>query len=161
VALRNTGGQPMPAGIGHHPYLPHRREQGGTRVQAGVRAVWETDAECLPTGLVPDHPAVAALRAGARLADWVLDHNFSGFEGAARVSWPDGSGLRLRADPVLGVFVLYSPAARDHFVMEAVSNATDWLNLRAADPRSPAGGTFLAPGEALRAVTLLEPLPAD
>ena len=52
------------------------------------------------------------------------------------------------------------PADLDFFVMEAVSNCTDWINLR-RDGGSPAdtGGTVLEPAETLTAQTRWVPKP--
>ncbi|MDB5730148.1 MAG: hypothetical protein JWQ03_43 [Variovorax sp.] len=151
LTLVNTGPRSMPAGLGHHPFFPHRREGAGTVVQAQVDAMWENDDEQMPTVLSATDPALAALRDGMRLDRFALDNNFTGFGHSAQVRWPDGSALTLRGDGPLDYFVLYSPRDQDLFVMEAVSNCTDWINLRARDPALPVGGTALAPGDTLRA----------
>jgi aldose 1-epimerase len=163
LALRNTGTESMPAGLGHHPFLPHRREGGGTRLRANVQAIWLADAEVLPTVLSTTHPVLPALRAGTRIDRFVLDNNFTGFGHRARVDWPDGSALELDGEAPLDFFVLYSPADRDVFVIEAVSNCTDWMNLRRGPRNEPAahvGGTGLAPGAVLGSVTRLRPVAA-
>ena len=157
LALRNTGPGTMPAGIGQHPYLPHRREGAGTRVHADVAAIWLSDADLLPTALSATHPAVEALRRGMDLRRFDLDNNFIGFGHEARVDWPDGSSLRLLGQAPLDFFVLYCPAAKDVFVIEAVSNCTDWLNLRQRFTAAQIGGATLAPGEMLEAVTRFVP----
>lgn len=157
LALRNTGQETMPAGIGHHPYLPHRRDGDGTRVQAHVEAIWLSDVELLPTALSTTHPAVEALRRGMDLRRFDLDNNFIGFGHAARVDWPDGSSLRLLGQAPLDFFVLYCPAAKDVFVIEAVSNCTDWLDLRGRFGAAQTGGATLAPGEMLEAVSRFVP----
>lgn len=160
LVLRNTGTRAMPAGIGHHPYFAHRRDGDGTRVRASVQAMWRSDAELLPTTLSTACPEVAALREGMRLDRFELDNNFTALEGDARVAWPDGTALRLRAEAPLRHFVLYTPAQHDHFVMEAVSNCTDWLNLHGQFPHGDLGGARLAPGAELAATTRFEPMPA-
>jgi len=160
LALRNTGADRMPAGLGHHPYFLHRREGAGTTVRANVGAMWLADGEVMPTELSTSHPAVAALRTGMPLAGFDLDNNFVGFGHESRVGWPDGSGLRLVGASPLDHFVLYSPSDKDFFVMEAVSNCTDWINLRSRG-HSPAetGGAALEPGATLRVLTRLLPEP--
>ena len=159
LALWNLGHEPMPAGIGHHPYFAHRHEGRGTIVQAQVDAMWLSDAELLPTALSTIDPAVAALRAGMPIERFALDNNFRGFGREATVRWPDGRGLRLQASEPLDFFVLYTPAEQDVFVMEAVSNCTDWVHLRDTFPSADIGGAALAPGRTLVATTRLLPLP--
>jgi aldose 1-epimerase len=151
----------MPAGLGHHPYFPHRREGAGTSVKASVAAMWVSDSEVMPTTLSTSDGAVAALRAGMPLADFALDNNFTGFAHEARITWPDGAGLRLLGKTPLDHFVLYCPPDKDFFVMEAVSNCTDWINLRQACwSAADTGGTELAPGETLTVQTRWVPKPA-
>ena len=162
LAVRNTGAGSMPAGIGHHPYFLHRRDGPGTRVTASVRAMWLSGAEVMPTTLSTTSPELDALRHGMRLDCFELDNNFTGLAHRARVDWPDGHALQLESEPPLDHFVLYTPAQHDFFVMEAVSNCTDWLNLRHQQvPREELGGMSLAPGAELTATTRFVPIRAD
>ena len=145
ISVTNTGDVPMPIGIGHHPYVPHRH---GTRLQADVVAMWEGDNEVMPTRL-SQPPLLDALRTGTLLAQHAHDNNFTGWRHHARVDWPhENAALTLRAEWPLDFFVLYSPADQDHFCIEAVSNCTDWLNLRSL-PQRDIGGQVLAPGDTL------------
>lgn len=149
MAVTNRSVHPMPAGIGHHPYLPHRP---GTRLQADVGAMWAGDAELLPTRL--ERPAfLDRLARGIDLSVLDLDNNFVGWQHLARVDWPaQGAWLELHAEPPLDFFVLYCPQGEDHFVIEGVSNCTDWMNLAAQGvPAAERGGTVLAPGAGLGA----------
>ncbi|HUP07389.1 MAG TPA: aldose 1-epimerase [Caldimonas sp.] len=157
LAVTNTGAQTMPAGLAHHPYIRHRREGTGTLVRTDVAAVWLADRDVLPTALSTTHPAIEALRRGMRLADFDLDNNFTGFSHRVDVTWPDGSGLRLLGGPPLDFFVLYCPTDKDIAAIEAVSNTTDWVNLRDSQPRETIGGAALAPGETLEVRTRFEP----
>ncbi len=148
VENRDTAA-PMPIGIGHHPYLPHRP---GTRLTVAVSAMWGSDAEVMPTRLERP-PLLERLRAGVLLSEVVQDNNFIGWNHVARVDWPAseqqpmGSAIILRSDPPLDYFVLYSPAGADHFCIEPVSNCTDWLNLGRTYPEAEIGGAVIAPGE--------------
>lgn len=156
VSLTNHSEDPMPAGIGHHPYFPHRP---GTRLQARVDEMWAGDAELLPTSLVQP-PFLPDLAQGMELSRLDLDNNFIGWSREARVEWPDlSAALTMRAEPPLDFFVLYCPPDADHFVMEPVSNCTDWMNL-AAHGIGDAGGTLLAPGQTLTGRFTLAPAPA-
>ena len=161
LELVNTGPTRLPAGIGHHPYFPHRRGGAGTRVTAEVEGLWLSDADLLPVALSTTDPAVGALARGMRLSDCVLDNNFTGYRRRAHIAWPDGSGLRIVASAPLDFLVLYSPAVEPVFVLEAVSNCTDWMNLLdrgvvGARPET-VGGSALEPGASLVATTRFEP----
>jgi aldose 1-epimerase len=153
LSLRNLDDVAMPAGLGHHPYLPRRR---GTWLRAAVGHMWQSDAELLPTALVRDD-TVEAVRRGFEIDALDLDNNFTGWERRATVQWPDtGTALELEAEPPLDHFVIYSPRGQDHFCIEPVSNCTDWMNL-AQRGAADAGGTLLAPGGRLQARFWLRP----
>jgi aldose 1-epimerase len=157
VELRNDDTAPMPAGIGHHPYFPH---PPGTRLAAATAAMWEADAEVMPTALSVT-PAVHRLREGVVLRDLDLDNNFTGWSHEARVDWPAQgtsapNSLVLKAEPPLDFFVVYCPPQYDFFCAEPVSQCTDWVNLPQAG-REQVGGAVLAPGQTLAARFSLVP----
>ncbi len=158
IALTNEDTAAMPAGIGHHPYFPHHP---GTWLQADTQAMWETDAQVLPTRLVPSE-VVRQLRQGVLLAELHTDNNFAGWRREARIGWPaDAQGpersLRLSAGPPLDFFVLYRQRGYDFFCAEPVSQCTDWLNLRDRHPPQALGGARLEPGATLTATFALMP----
>lgn len=159
MAVENRDAMPMPIGIGHHPYLPHRP---GTRLTVAVSAMWGGDAEVMPTGLEYP-PLLDQLRTGVELSGVVQDNNFIGWNHVARVDWPASdtqpapTALTLQATAPLDYFVLYSPAGADHFCIEPVSNCTDWLNLGQYS-QAETGGAVIAPGESYRAGFSLLPL---
>jgi aldose 1-epimerase len=159
LAATNRDRVPMPCGLGHHPYFP---QPPGTWLQAGTEAMWETDAEVLPTALVAGHPVVRALRAGTPVQALHTDNNFTGWSREALLRWPaDGQGparhLRLLAQPPLDMFVLYRQPTLPFLCAEPVSQCTDWLNLQGRYPPAQLGGTELAPGATLAVACTLAP----
>jgi aldose 1-epimerase len=146
LQLRNEDERPMPAGIGHHPYYPRTKE---CRIAAAATGFWETDAEVMPTRLVPPPPS-HDLRPGLLVDAVEMDNNYSGWDGAATIEWPERRArLTMRAGPPYDFLVVYTPAGQDFFVFEPVSNSTDAFNLRAT--RDDTGAVVLAPGETLAA----------
>jgi len=158
LTLTNEDTADMPAGIGHHPYFPHLP---GTRLTSATAAMWEADAEVMPTTLAVTE-AVDKLRNGVTVAELALDNNFVGWEHEALVEWPaDNAGparsLSMEAEEPLDYFVLYCPRGFDHFCAEPVSQCTDAINLSPRYGRGAVGGASLAPGETLRARFTLTP----
>ncbi len=153
LALCNRSAQPMPAGLGHHPYFDRAPQGHGPLLQASTQGLWLSDAEQLPTTLVPDHPTVQALQQGLRVDQQALDHHFVGFGGLARMRWDDSRTLDLCASPTLHTLVLYTPTDKPFFCVEPVSHCANWPQLRAqsAHPAWAVGGQVLGPGESLRA----------
>jgi len=146
MRLTNRDDGPMPAGIGHHPYFPHRP---GTRLRTDTAAMWRADAEVMPLALEAT-PEVAMLREGVELAQLDLDNNFAGWAHQARIDWPgDARALLLSAEAPLDFFVLYCPRGGAHFCAEPVSQCTDQINLLEQHGAPSLGGRLLAPGESL------------
>lgn len=158
MALTNEDSAAMPAGIGHHPYFPH---EAGTRVRMPATAMWEGDAEVMPTRLV-ESDAVRRLREGVVLGELDLDNNFTGWDHWARVDWPaerqgPARSVLMEAEAPLDYFVVYCPRGADHFCAEPVSQCTDSLNLLPVHGREPLGGARLEPGQTLTARFRLVP----
>jgi aldose 1-epimerase len=131
VFVSNEGDQPMPAGIGLHPYFP----SGATAMRTGCNAIWLTGEDGIPHA----HELLAAE------PDWfqqdAVDCGFDWPSGAARIDWPDRS-VAILADPVFSQAVVYIPRGRPFFCFEPVSHSTNAIN------RST-GMQILAPGETL------------
>ncbi|MBF9235760.1 aldose 1-epimerase [Microvirga alba] len=143
LSLRNLSDQPMPAGLGLHPYFP---ANASTRLKADVAAMWATDAEILPTTIAPLR-ADANPTAGLNIARCDLDNVFTGWSRRATIAWPDqGRSLDIEAQAPLDFLVLYTPPCKTYFCAEPVSNATDAFNL-AARGRDDTGLFVLDPGE--------------
>lgn len=146
ITLTNRDTAPMPAGMGHHPYFPHR---AGTRLQSDTAAMWRGDAEVMPVALERT-AEVARLREGVLLADLDLDNNFVGWQHETRIEWPMASRvLVMAAESPLDFFVLYCPRGAEHFCAEPVSQCTDAINLWARHGPDQVGGTSLAPGASI------------
>ena len=139
LSVVNRSRSPMPAGLGLHPFFPR---PSGTRLSAHIDGVF----------LSPERPAVSP----PPLWDWRLDpvvdafvdHQFEGWNGEARVSWPShGLALTLSTRPTTRRLVVYAPAGGTYFCVEPVSHQLDGVN------RSPGGSAhgmvLLASGETL------------
>ena len=158
IAVTNDDDADMPAGIGHHPYFPH---EPGTRITSACAAMWETDAEVMPTG-IEDADAVRKLQRGTNVRDLDLDNNFTGWQHRTLIEYPASNGLGAReivmeAQPPLDFFVLYCPHQYEFFCAEPVSQCTDWLNLMARYGRRLLGGAKVAPGETVSGAFALTP----
>ena len=123
LTCRNLSGEPMPCGLGQHPYFPCT---GKTRLDTEVSHVWTIDDKVLPVEKVP---------ASGRydLADRLvcgqgLDHGFGGWGGSASISDPGLPFGIVMSSRNADFFQLYSPEAGGLFVAEPVSHANAALN---------------------------------
>lgn len=140
LSMTNTGRDPMPAGLGLHPYFVRRP---GARLALGGRQVWTTDASLIPIALRPAD-AVFDWSGGPALdtAPFV-DNAYAGWVGLARLA--DEAGVvELRAATA---FVhVYAPRDEAFVCVEPVTHRPDALNAPASEP---SGLVILAPGETL------------
>ncbi len=141
LSCRNLSDQPMPCGLGQHPYFPCTP---ATRLDTRVEGVWTIDEYVLPVERV-----AAAGRYDLRdrlVCGQELDHGFDNWEGVARIRDP---GLPFQIElssPTARCFQLYSPGAGGLFVAEPVTHVNAALNAPEEEwPRL--GLQVLAPGE--------------
>ena len=153
LAVASESQTPMPLGLGWHPYFPRTAQ---TTLTARATGLWLTDAEVLPTELVP--PVAERDPARGLAVDRVaLDNAYVGWNGTAVIAWPERRArLRLATDGPLGTLIVYTPPGESFFCAEPVSHITDAFNLATAG-RADTGMLILAPGESVRASLTLTP----
>ena len=150
LTCRNTSGEPMPCGLGQHPYFPC---SASTLIETGVTHAWTVDEQVLPVEKVP---ASGRYDLSNRLiCGQDLDNGFGGWSGRAHMddpAWPfelELSSLQAR------FFQIYSPASGGIFVAEPVSHANAAMNAPEAD-WPELGLRVLDPGEEMRLDMRLE-----
>ncbi len=155
LTCRNTSNEPMPCGLGEHPYFPCGAE---TRIDTKVDCAWTVDEKVLPVDKVP---AEGRYDLRNRLAcGQGLDNGFGGWGGEAHMTdpaWP--YELRL-SSPEAKFFQLYSPSQGGIFVAEPVTHANAALN----EPESEwadLGMRVLDPGEEMTLDMRLEVIPKE
>jgi aldose 1-epimerase len=142
IECRNLSGDPMPCGLGFHPYYPC---DAGTRIDTRVETVWEVDHNVLPTGTAPaagryaldDQPACAR----------GLDNGYGGWGGEMRLT--DDERVRRMASPDAHFFQIYSPPTGGLLAAEPVSHANAALN-EPEEKWPELGLRVLEPGESMR-----------
>lgn len=151
VEATNAGDEPLPMGIGWHPWfnLPSGdRRQARLRVPAAARTAVNDYDEVLPTGEVVPLSGAYDFSQGRELGDHYLDDCFVRLTSdTAEVVDPSGGlGLRIGAHaPPVKAFQVYAPPDKGFVVVEPQYN---W-----ADPFSPVwhgedtGMAVLQPGE--------------
>ena len=123
LGCRNLSREPMPCGLGQHPYFHCSPE---TRLDTQVEGAWTIDAKVLPVERVP---ATGRYDLKDRLVcGQDLDHGFDGWGGVARMRTP-GVPFRIEmSSPTARRFQLYSPLAGGIFVAEPVTHTNAALN---------------------------------
>ncbi len=153
--LVNRADEPMPAGLGWHPYF-HRTPR--MRLRTEVAHVWLTDDACLPTRLAPGNPFGDWQRAEPLPEERLIDHCYGGWSGRAELDWPEEAlCVRLSADGPLRWLHVFVPPGGDFLCLEPVSHMPDALNR--PEPPEITGLRVLAPGETLAATVRLSVVP--
>lgn len=154
LKVTNLDSRPMPAGLGLHPYFPR---PGGARLTARVDGVF-----LRPDQAPSPPPADWDWRLGPAIGP-LVDHQFAGFDGAARLDWPDlGRALSLTTEPAAPWLVVYVPPGEAWFCVEPVSHQLNAVNL--SEGGAGHGMKILGPGESLAITMRLElasPPPGD
>jgi aldose 1-epimerase len=144
LTCTNTDTEPMPCGLGQHPYFPCG---GKTEIDARVTHAWTIDRDVLPVDKV-----VADGRYDLRerqVCGQDLDNGFGGWNGEAHLSDPDWPYDLLLSSPQATFFQLYSPASGGIFVAEPVTHANAALNAP-EEQWAELGLRVLPPGETMR-----------
>jgi aldose 1-epimerase len=142
IACRNLSGEPMPCGLGFHPYYPC---DAATRIDTRVDIVWEVDENVLPTGTAPatGRYALDGTPACAR----GLDNGYGGWGGEMTLT--DGDRVRQMTSPDGRFFQIYSPPEGGLLAAEPVSHANAALN-EPEEHWPELGLQVLAPGESMQ-----------
>jgi aldose 1-epimerase len=152
LTITHLGDAALPYGLGLHPWLP-RNEQ--TTLQAKVDSVWLSHPDCLPKEQTSNFLPTWDLNAGISASGSLIDNCFTGWDGTAKVTWPD-QALQLTLSQSMAsaevsthsaspnYLLLFRKATGDHFCLEPVSHPIDAFH----QPGQP-GLQLLKKGESL------------
>ncbi len=144
LTCRNVSAEPMPCGLGQHPYFNCGPE---TQIATAVTDVWTIDEQVLPVEKVPATGRFDL--SGRPVCGQALDHGFGGWEGRARLTDPSWPFALEMSSPDARFFQLYSPASGGIFVAEPVTHANAALNAP-EEEWDELGMEVLRPGDTMR-----------
>jgi aldose 1-epimerase len=151
----NRSDEPMPCGLGQHPFFPCTP---ATRLDTGVESVWTIDEHVLPVERVP---ALGRYDLRDRLVcAQGLDHGFGGWSGRAVITDPALPFRIEMSSPEARFFQLYSPASGGLFVAEPVTHANAALN-EPEESWPELGLRVLEPGEAMSLTMRVDAVPVE
>lgn len=150
LELRNLDEQPMPAGLGLHPYFPSGPE---VRVRTRVGGVLLADADGLPSG-APSPITAAFDLADRAMAAGALDHGYAGWSGRLDIHYP-GHIVGLQASSDAGWLQVYAPPGEPWFCAEPMTHASGGLHAPEAQ-WTELGVRILQPGQTLSLEMRLE-----
>ncbi len=140
LAVKNQSPEPMPLGLGLHPYLAIRP---GDRIRFDATSEWMQDeAGC---GVALRRLDAGETRFDAAHGPDATTRYFAGWSGEALIRGGDGWTVRVLADAPLDHFVFHVPQGGAYACMEPVSHVADAFNLADAG-REETGFRTLEPG---------------
>ncbi|WP_291198403.1 aldose 1-epimerase [Hyphomonas sp.] len=148
LSILNLDSEPMPAGIGLHPYFVRPQ---GLWLNAHTGGRWATLTG--ETGL-PHARDAAPEDLGAP----GHDHCFFGWDRRAEFGGADGLAVSITASPALGNLVIYTPPDEAYFCLEPVSHVNNAVNMDALAQAEQMA--VLAPGEQLQGAMTISVRPA-
>lgn len=139
LSVTNTGDQPMPAGLGFHPYFPLRPGEG---LKALVDGVWLIDQDVLPT---VHHQGVWgadwACGAGVEGHPGLIDHCYTGWNQRAELSAPGLPTTTITASSDCRWLHVYVPPGQDFYCVEPCASRPNPFG------EGETGMVTLAPGQ--------------
>jgi len=154
MTCRNMSNEPMPCGLGQHPYFPCGP---GTKLDTSVTDAWTVDDKVLPVDKV-----AAEGRYGLRdrmVCGQGLDNGFGGWGGEARMTDPEWPYAVRLTSPDARFFQLYSPPDGGIFVAEPVTHANAALNAP-EEEWEELGMRVLEPGEEMSLTMRIDVTPS-
>jgi aldose 1-epimerase len=140
LALTNLSDEPMPAGLGFHPYFPIDDRTFYMGLHTGE---WQADERILPGELVERDESIDWWH-GAPIGARQLDTVYAGRDGPLTLEWRGGSiGAEIGFTPDLRFTHVYVPPSGDYCCIEPVSQIGDAFN----QPDEDRGFRTLDPGE--------------
>lgn len=141
LSVTNLGHDPMPAGLGFHPYFPR---QADTLYHGLHRGEWRNDPTGLPLAQEIS-PTPQDWWHGSPVGCRAVDTLYTNRHGGLRIEWPSRRlALKIAPSATLPHTVVYSPTGMDYFCVEPVSHMTNAVNM---DDGTETGLRYISPGE--------------
>ncbi|MFV0320849.1 MAG: aldose 1-epimerase [Alphaproteobacteria bacterium] len=156
LSVTNKAADPMPFGLGYHPYFPRTTE---TKLRAKSQYMYNEKKDFLSGEIMAKTKALDFYDAQPLPKRWV-NNSFAGWNGAAQIIWPEnGLQLDMTAYPSFKYYHLFVPNKQfdtnyndDYFCFEPsthAANAHHRLNF--------AGLKILEHGETLAGIMIFKP----
>ncbi|MBV8795864.1 MAG: aldose 1-epimerase [Hyphomicrobiales bacterium] len=129
ITIVNLAIEPLPFGLGFHPWIVRTAD---TQLSAKAKWVVLETSNHLPSNKAPvsSYPQWD-FRERRELPTGWINNAFLAWDGQAEIAWRDRKlALEVEADPPLAIYIVYSPSAEaDFFCFEPVTHPVDAHNL--------------------------------
>jgi aldose 1-epimerase len=127
LAVTHLGEQPLPYGLGLHPYFVR---DAATRLQSKTSGVWLSARDPIPIAHTSEFPPTWDYNHPAPLDGPPIDNCFSGWDGRSVINYPD-RGLTITMDMVdcNGYSLMYRPPDLPFFCLEPITHPIDAFHM--------------------------------
>lgn len=127
LTVTHLGVEPLPYGLGLHPYFPRNTS---TSLRFKSTGVWLAGDDPIPVSYSKDLPPTFDYNHPAPLAGPLIDHCFDGWDGEAEIAYPDkGIVLTMQMENSPGYTLMYRPPQYDYFCLEPITQPIDAFHM--------------------------------
>ena len=127
LEVTHLGDDPLPYGLGLHPYFPRNAK---TTLQMDTTGLWLCGDDPMPVSHTTRYPPSFDYRQPTALDGPLIDHCFTGWDGHAVISYPDrGLRLTLTMRDCNGYALMYRPPDLDFFCLEPITHPIDAFHM--------------------------------
>ncbi|MBP5535044.1 MAG: hypothetical protein J6Y03_06045 [Alphaproteobacteria bacterium] len=125
INLTNRALMPMPCGFGLHPFF---NKTPDVTLTFDTKNVWYHQND--PIDRPYKTPSEWSFKDGKKLERAVFDTCFGGFDGNAKITWPQEKvALHIKSDEIFSHVALYSPNRKNFFCLEPATMTCDAFNI--------------------------------
>lgn len=127
LGVTHLGEEPMPYGLGLHPYFPKNE---ATRLRFRATGLWLAGDDPIPVGYTKEFPASFDYNEPASLTGPLIDHCFDGWDGKAEIQYPDkGIDVAMLMENSPGFTLMYRPPQYEFFCLEPITQPIDAFHM--------------------------------
>jgi len=127
LVATHLGDEPLPYGLGLHPYFVRNAE---TRLMAKTTGFYLSGDDPIPTGHTADFPPTCDYNAPATLDGPLIDNGYSGWDGRAVIGYPDRDLIvTMTMDDCKGYSLMYRPPGLPYFCYEPITQPIDAFHM--------------------------------
>jgi aldose 1-epimerase len=127
LSVTHLGDEPLPYGLGLHPYFVRNEE---TRLMAKTSGVWLSGKDPIPVEHATDFPPTWDYNAPSLLDGPLIDNCFTGWDGRAVIGYPDRHMLvTMTMADCNGYSLMYRPPDLPYFCYEPITQPIDAFHM--------------------------------
>lgn len=127
LTVTHLGKQPLPYGLGLHPYFVRNAD---TLLQARSTGVWLSGKDPIPIAYATEFPPTWDYNHPAPLNGPMIDNCFNGWDGQAVITYPDrGLSVTMTMEDSPGYSLMYRPPDLPYFCYEPITQPIDAFHM--------------------------------